>query len=133
MKRIRIEQVRRYDDRTDAKVMTFVALFNGLVSIFYAFLDDGSYLISVNSVCYLSRLHKTFNPRLRDAATRSSLWWMQDGVSPHCTNAAIGFLNAKFHGRVISRRTANPWPSHNPDLNPVDFHFWDAARNQIFK
>ena len=121
------------NDRNDVKVMFFVALIDGMVPICHAFLDDDGHLTPVNGDCYLSLLQNTVWPKLRYTATRSSLWWMQDGAPPHCTNAVLAFLNEKFRGRVISRRTANPWPAHSPDLNPLDFHFWAAAQNQVFK
>ena len=126
-------QICETKDRNDAKVMIFVALINGMAPLFHAFIDEDGQLISVNGDCYLNLLQNKVWPRLRHTATRSSLWWMQDGAPPHCTNAAITFLNKKFQGRVISRRTANPWPAHSPDLNPLDFHFWAAAQNHVFK
>ena len=44
-------------------------------------------------------------PALRGKAARRNYWWMQDGASPHCTNAAKKFLLEKFKERVISRGT----------------------------
>ena len=108
-------------------------LWAGRVPICHAFLDDDGHLTPVNGECYLSLLQNTVWPKLRYTATRSSLWWMQDGAPPHCTNSVLAFLNEKFQGRVISRRTANPWPAHSPDLNPLDFHFRAAAQNQVFQ
>ncbi|QQP49097.1 Uncharacterized protein FKW44_009626 [Caligus rogercresseyi] len=46
---------------------------------------------------------------------------MQDGAPQRLHNAALEFLNKKFRGRVISRRTENPWPAHSPDLSPWSF------------
>ena len=54
---------------------------------------------------------------------------MQDGAPPPCTNAAKKFLLEK---RVISRGTAVSWPAHFPDLNPLDFHFWGEAQQQVY-
>ena len=121
------------NDRNDVKVMIFVAIINGMVPIVHAFLDDDGHLLSVNRVSYLRLLQDIIWPRLRHSATRSQLWWMQDGAPPHCTNESLEFLNEKFRGRVISRRTQNPWPAHSPDLNPLDFHFWAAAQSQVYK
>ena len=88
-------------------MLRFVAIINGMVSIAHAFLDDDAHLSSVNGVSYLRFVQDIIWPRLRHSATRSSLWWMQDGALPHCTNAGLEFLNKKFRGRVINRRTEN--------------------------
>ena len=57
---------------------------------------------------------------------------MQDGAPPHCPNAAKKFLLNKFKWPVISRGTAVSWPVHTPDLNPLDFHFWGEAKQQVY-
>ena len=113
--------------------MIFVAVINGMVgNKWNAFLDDGGHLLSVNGVSYLRLQQDIIWPRLRHFATRSSLWWMQDGAPPYCTNAVLEFLNEKFPGRVISRRTENSWPVHSPDLNPLDFNFCAAAQTRVY-
>ena len=84
------------NDRNDVKVMIFVAIINGMVPIVHAFLDDDGHLLSVNRVSYLRLLQDIIWPRLRHSATRSQLWWMQDGAPPHCTNESLEFLNEKF-------------------------------------
>ena len=103
-----------------------------MVPIVHAFLDDDDHLSSVNGVSHVRLLQDIFWPRLRYSATRSSLWWMQDGAPPHCTNTALEFVTEKFRGRVISRRTENSWPAHSPDLTPLDFHFWAAAQTWVY-
>ena len=110
--------------------MIFVAIINGMVLSVHAFFDDEGHLSSVNSVSCLRLLQKIIWPRLRHSATRSSLWWMQDGAPPHCTNAALEFLNEDFRGRVISRRTEHSW--HSPDFNSLDFNFWVAAQTRVY-
>jgi len=120
------------NDRNDVKVLFFVALVKGKNPIVYPFLDSNGNVMSVNRDSYLSLLKDIVWPKLRPYATRSSLWWMQDGAPPHCTNEALEFLNEKFQGRVISRRTEYPWPAHSPDLNPLDFHFWAAAQADVY-
>ena len=55
---------------------------------------------------------------------------MQNSASTHCTYSVLAFLKENFRGRVLSR-TANPWPAHNPDINPPEFYFWAAGQNQV--
>jgi len=103
-----------------------------MIPIVHAFLDDGGHLISVTGSSCLPLFQETVWPKLRFSATRSNLWWMQDGASPYCTNEVLKSLQDKFHGRVISRRTEHPGPAHSPDLNPMDFYFWSAAQKEVF-
>ena len=110
--------------RNDVKVMIFVAIINRMVPIVHPFLDDDGHLSPVNGVSYLSLLQDIIWHSLRHSATRSSLWWIQDGAPLHCTNAALEFLNKTFRDRVTSRsRTENSWPGHSPDLTPLNFEF----------
>ena len=121
------------NDRNDLKVMLFVAIVNGKIPVVHAFLDNTGRQQSVDGSCYLSMLQDSVWPKLRHCATRLSLWWMQDGAMPHCTLPVLRFLEKKFGNRVISRRTAIPWPAHSPDLNVLDFHFWALAQRRVFE
>ena len=86
----RLSGVCETNDRNDVKVIIFLAISNGMIPI-VAFLDDDGHLLSVNGVSYLRLLQDIIWPRLRHSATRSSLWWMQDGAPPHYTNVASEF------------------------------------------
>ena len=112
--------------------MIFLAIINEMVPIVHAFFDNDGHLSSVNGVSCLRLPQGIIWPKLHHSATRSSLWWMQDGAQLHCTNAALEFLNKKFRGRVISRRRKNSWPAHSPDLNPLHFNFWTAAQIRVY-
>ena len=43
------------------------------------------------------------------------------------------FLLRSSRDRVISRGTPIIWPAHSPDLNPLDFHFWRVAQQQVYQ
>ena len=77
--------------------MIFVVIVHGMVPIVHVFLYFDGNKVSVDGVSYLDLLQEVIWPRLHEIADRSALWWMQDGVPPHCTNAALAFLN-KFEG-----------------------------------
>ena len=119
------------NDRNDLKVMLFVAIVNGKIPVVHAFLDNTGRQQSVDGSCYLSMLQDSVWPKLRHCATRLSLWWMQDGATPHCTLPVLRFLEKKFGNRVISRRTAIPWPAHSPDLSPLDYWLWNSLENSV--
>lgn len=117
------------NDRNGQKIMIFVAIVDGQIPIVHAF--DKSQ--TVNGACYLEFLKEVVWPALRYKTTRKGYWWMQDGAPPHCTNLVKDFLLEKFQDRVISRGTPIIWPAHSPDLNPLDFHFWGVAQQQVYK
>ena len=85
--------------------MIFVAITYRNIPVVHTFVNEDGNLVSVNGLCYLTLLRDTIWPVFRSTATRSGLWWMQDGVQPHCTTAVNEFLIVKFYGRVISRGT----------------------------
>ena len=52
---------------------------------------------------------------------RNGYWEMQYGATSHKTIEVMAWLNAKFWGRVISRKTEVEGPPYSPDLNPLDY------------
>ena len=60
---------------------------------------------------------------------------MQDGASSHtsniCQNKLCELRKARGgRDRFISK---TEWPPQSCDLNPLDYHFWDAVSNLIYK
>ena len=53
---------------------------------------------------------------------------MQDVAPSDYTTVIKEFLLDKFQNRVIIRGTANNWPHHSPNLNPLDFHSLGEAQ-----
>ena len=80
----------------------------------------------VNQFEYL----KSFEAVLNDIEQKI---WMQDGATCHTTNRVLDFLKSKFADRIISRRTAIPWPACSPDINPLDYSFWGMCEQEIIK
>jgi hypothetical protein len=66
-------------------------------------------------------------------ATRRQYWFQPNGTTPHTSNNVIGFLEDKFRGRVISRRTDVNWPAHSPDLNPLNYFLWGYAASLVIR
>ena len=52
----RLNGICETNDRYEVKVMIFVAIINGMISMVHAFLDDDGHLSSVNSVSYFRLL-----------------------------------------------------------------------------
>ena len=42
-------------------------------------------------------------------------------------------MQQKFPGRVISDRLEFEWPPRSPDLNILDYWFWNEAERAVFK
>ena len=68
---------------------------------------------------------------------RTRQWFQQDGATPHTAKQTLTWLEDRFHGRIISLKTEQPWPPHSPDLTErwtlmvvqlkeIDFHPLDA-------
>ena len=57
---------------------------------------------------------------------------MQDGATPHTGNASVEFLQGLFGNCLISLRTEHECAPHSPDLNPLDFWFWEASKGALY-
>ena len=57
---------------------------------------------------------------------------MQDGAPPHTAGETIDFLNHLFGNCVISLGTVHELAPHIPDLNPLDFLFYGAAKGHVY-
>ena len=87
---------------------------------------------TVTGASYLEMVKEVL-PEVRGRASQRRWWWQQDGAGVHCTDAVINFLNAKFHGRVITRRGEHPWPPFSPDLLLLDYYFWGFANAAVWR
>ena len=59
--------------------------------------------------------------------------FQQDGTPPHCSNRTFQYLRQHFlGGRLLSRRTDNPWPPYSPDLNPADYNLWGYFKERVY-
>jgi hypothetical protein len=76
---------------------------------------------------YKAMLQDQLLPVLQQRRDLRQIWFMQDGAPCHCTDSVLQWLGTVFQTRVISRRSAIPWPPESPDLNPLDYWFWGHA------
>jgi len=63
----------------------------------------------------------------------ANIWFQQDGCPAHNTRRVQEILRENFNDRVISNRGPILWPARSPDLSPVDFYFWGAAKNEVYE
>ena len=59
-------------------------------------------------------------------------WFQQDGATCHTVRQSVAMLPEVFPGRIISRGTELPYPSHFPDLTPPDAYVWGMLKEKNF-
>ena len=57
---------------------------------------------------------------------------MEDSASPHTACDTITFLQQLFRNRLVALGTTHDWAPHSPDLNPLDYWFWGAAKGSVY-
>ena len=84
---------------------------------------------------YLVFLNNTLQDFLSEIplARLQQIWFQQDGAAAHGTRDVTTFLHAEFPGRWIGNRGFIEWPARSPDLTPLDFFFWGAIKNKVYK
>ena len=54
----------------------------------------------------------------------------QDGAPPHRSQLVQDFLKTKLKRRFIR---AEEWPPSSPDVNPLDYFYWDFDKTKVYK
>ena len=99
----------------------------------YWFEENGR-TVTINSERYiatLDQLHSDLTQKLTQRQFRLA-WFMQDGARPHTAHASLDHLRGLFRSHLISLNTDHEWAPHSPDLNPLDFWFWGAAKGKVY-
>ena len=55
-----------------------------------------------------------------------------DGAPAHSSRCVLDWLQTTFPERLISIKTAFPWPANSPDLSPLEFYMWGYVKSQVF-
>ena len=85
----------------------------------------------VNGKCFTKHLEKDLLPALNQLYPAGNGIYVQDGASSHTCSLTQNFLKEKLgrHGFVNNKQ----WPPKSPDLNPLDYHFWDALKEKVYE
>ncbi|GBN95858.1 hypothetical protein AVEN_204265-1 [Araneus ventricosus] len=81
---------------------------------------------TVNSAQYVEALRNQFIPAIQSEPDFESMWFMQDGATPHHTNEVFDLLEEHFDERIVAlgypklKNMGIDWPPYSPDLNPCD-------------
>ena len=94
---------------------------SGLLGPFFFEASNGT-TVTINKDRYVGILEKLWLKIADDPdLDTQTVWFQQDGASPHTLRAALSWLEDHFGERVISRKTQTPWPAHSPNLTPWIF------------
>ncbi|GFW67271.1 DUF4817 domain-containing protein [Trichonephila clavipes] len=67
------------------------------------------------------------------AATRTSIWFQQDGT-PHIFSISVrNHLDATCGERWIGRGGPVHWPPRSPDLSCLDYFFWGQMKSLVYE
>lgn len=105
---------------------------NGLIGPFFFEASNGT-TVTVNKTRYVSMLERFWHALEDDPEIDTeNMWFQQDGAPPHTSRIALIWLQDHLGGRVLSRKTENPWPAHSPDLTPLDFYLWGYLKSKVY-
>ena len=114
------------------KAMCWVGVLKGTLLGPFWFVDARDNPVTLNQQTYLDMLQSKLWLILLTRRDLRRLWFMQDGATCHCTYRVLTWLHSKIGARIISRRSAIPWPLQRPDLNPLDFWHSGHLGKMIF-
>jgi len=88
----------------------------------------------LNRRVYLDFLRNVIQELLYDMplGIRQNLLFMHNGVPPHFFFEVRIFLNNASANRWIGRGGLIVWPSWSPNLNVLDFYFWDHLKSIVY-
>ncbi|GFU94576.1 uncharacterized protein TNCV_1265471 [Trichonephila clavipes] len=67
------------------------------------------------------------------AATRTSMWFQQDGAPAHFSISVRNHLDATCGERWIGRGGPVHWPPRSPDLSCLDYFFWGQMKSLVYE
>lgn len=84
---------------------------------------------------YFDILFNTIIPQMQEMLGPDfcTTWFQQDGAPPHHSLRVRQLLNETFPDRWIGRRGSIEWPARSPDLSPLDYFFWGALKQNVYK
>ena len=80
--------------------------------------------INVNiskNICFL---------QLKKLVKRDDWIFVQDSVSSHRSNLVQGFLEKTLKLRFV---ICVEWSPSSPDVNPLDYFFWDLVKTKVYQ
>ena len=114
-------------NRMSKKVMVSAAIsWYGVTKPFFV----NSNGIKVNKENYRLHLKKELFPTIERLVKRDDWIFAQDGAPSHRSALVQDFLSSYLKRRFIR---AEEWPPSSPDLNPLDYFFWDFVKTRVYE
>ena len=86
--------------------------------------------LKVNATRYQKHLKQELFPAIERVVSRKNWIFMQDGASSHMANIVQDFLKTSLRKRFLDKTA---WPPSSPDVNPLDYYFWDAVKSKVYE
>ena len=86
--------------------------------------------MKVDGKYFTKHLKKDLVPALHKLYPNGDGLYVQDGASAHTSNLAQNYLKQEFGRDEFVKKQ---WPPKSPDLNPLDFYFWNAVKEKVYE
>jgi hypothetical protein len=116
-------------NKQSKKVMVSAAIsWNGVTEPF--FVSDTDTNIKLNGPRYLEHLRGELMPAIsRMQTTNKKYIFLQDSAPSHRSKQVQAFLSETLNDRFVK---STEWPPNSPDLNPLDYFFWDHVSKRVY-
>ena len=84
--------------------------------------------IKVNKENYCEHLKKRLFPAIKKLIKRDDWVFVQDNAPSQRSNLVHNFLEKTLKRRFVK---CVEWPSSSPDMNPLDYLFWDLVKKYL--
>jgi transposase len=107
-------------------MVSAIMTWKGMIGPFFVADKD----IKVNSVSYLKHLKNDLIPALETLYPRNDFIFVQDSAPSHRAKIVQTFLKEKLKSRYVKN---TEWPPSSPDVNPLDYFFWNELKEMVYK
>ena len=112
---------------TEKIMVSCLISWNGVSKPF--FVDPSK--TKVDAKYFVKHLKKDLIPALHRLYPAGNGIYVQDGASAHTSNLVQNHLKKEFGRDGFVNK--NQWPPKSPDLNPLDYYFWNAVKTKVYE
>ena len=88
-------------------------------------------IAKVNAQSYENHLKKQLLPNIDKLYPNNDYIYAQDGATSHTAGSTQNYLKERLgRGRYLTKLQ---WPPSSPDLNPLDYYFWNQLSNKVYE